>query len=50
MFIFSGIAILSGFFSGVINKKEKIIDDEIRDYYRKKRPREIINLLLRDVS
>jgi len=42
-----GNAIFLGFFKSFINKKEKINDNEVRDYYHKKRPKEILNILLR---
>jgi glycosyltransferase involved in cell wall biosynthesis len=42
-----GIAIFLGFFNSFISKKEKINDNELRDYFYKKRPKEILNLLLR---
>jgi glycosyltransferase involved in cell wall biosynthesis len=42
-----GFAMLSGYMSGVINKKEKINDKEIRDYFRKKRPFEILHNMSR---
>lgn len=42
-----GLALLSGYMSGIINKKEKINDKEIRDYFRKKRPLEIVHQFTR---
>jgi glycosyltransferase involved in cell wall biosynthesis len=45
-----GVAMLSGYFNGILNKKEKINDKEIRDYFRKKRPREIMHQISRKIT
>lgn len=37
------IAVFVGYFEGVVGKKSKIDDDEIKNYFRKKRLREVIN-------
>lgn len=44
---YNPIAVTIGYFSGVIAKKPKIEDNEIREYFRKKRIHEIVNLNFR---
>ena len=44
-----GMALLIGFINGVIHKNEKISDKELKDYYRKKRPKKIIGAILGNV-
>jgi len=40
------IAVFIGYFEGFLGKKSKIDDDEIKNYFRKKRLREVINSIL----
>ena len=42
-----GLAMLSGYMHGIAKKEEKILDKELQYYYRKTRPREIIENILK---
>jgi glycosyltransferase involved in cell wall biosynthesis len=42
-----GFAILSGYMRGALNRQEKINDKDIRDYFRKTRPLEIVQQISR---